>query len=103
LNSFNLNIDDINLQNNRENIVSNHVKQNITNKLNSHYANTMKENELNTLNALNLKLTKIELELLNKLEEKSTIDFTDLELDILNHLKTKYDNGVLNENEQLLM
>jgi len=39
----------------------------------------------------------------NKLEEKSTMDVTDLELDILNHLKTKYDNGVLNENEQMLM
>lgn len=63
----------------------------------------MTENETNTLNALNLKLTKVEFELINKLEEKSTIDFTDLELDILNHLKSKLDNGVLTDTEQLLM
>jgi len=40
---------------------------------------------------------------LNKLDEKSTLDFTDLELDILNHLKSKVDNGVLSATEQILM
>jgi len=102
LNSLNLNPDDIDLKK-RENIVTNHVKQNITNKLNTNYCKTMTENETIQLNQLNSKLTEVELELLNKLDEKSTLDFTDLELDILNHLKSKVDNGVLSATEQILM
>jgi len=41
--------------------------------------------------------------MLTKLQEKSTDDLTDIELDILNVLKSKQENGIMTDKEEILI
>lgn len=41
--------------------------------------------------------------MLTKLQEKPTNDLTDIELDILNVLKSKQENGIMTDKEEILI